>query len=112
MKKIIKYWKKSKIRTQIIFTYILILLLSFVMTFSMIWAVNNKYTKEEIGKAGVQTVSALQGNLALVFENVTQLSTYLYFDDIVQDSLRQINSANIDLNYQKNITKSLFNMIL
>ena len=54
------------------------------MTFSMIWAVNNKYTKEEIGKAGVQTVSALQGNLALVFENVTQLSTYLYFDDIVQ----------------------------
>ena len=109
MKKIIKYWKKSKIRTQIIFTYILILLLSFVMTFSMIWAVNNKYTKEEIGKAGVQTVSALQGNLALVFENVTQLSTYLYFDDIVQDSLRQINSANIDLNYQKNITKSLFN---
>ena len=112
MKKIIKYWKKSKIRTQIIFTYILILLLSFVMTFSMIWAVNNKYTKEEIGKAGVQTVSALQGNLALVFENVTQLSTYLYFDDIVQDSLRQINSANIDLNYQKNITKSLFNIIL
>ena len=112
MKKIIKYWKKSKIRTQIIFTYILILLLSFVMTFSMIWAVNNKYTKEEIGKAGVQTVSALHGNLALVFENVTQLSTYLYFDDIVQDSLRQINSANIDLNYQKNITKSLFNMIL
>ena len=59
LKKIIKYWKKSKIRTQIIFTYILILLLSFVMTFSMIWAVNNKYTKEEIGKAGVQTVSAL-----------------------------------------------------
>ena len=112
LKKIIKYWKKSKIRTQIIFTYILILLLSFVMTFSMIWAVNNKYTKEEIGKAGVQTVSALHGNLALVFENVTQLSTYLYFDDIVQDSLRQINSANIDLNYQKNITKSLFNMIL
>lgn len=112
LKKIIKYWKKFKIRTQIIFTYILILLLSFVMTFSMIWAVNNKYTKEEVGKAGVQTVSALQGNLALVFENVTQLSTYLYFDDIVQDSLRQINSANIDLNYQKNITKSLFNMIL
>ena len=111
MKKIIKYWKKSKIRTQIIFTYILILLLSFVMTFSMIWAVNNKYTKEEIGKAGVQTVSALHGNLALVFENVTQLSTYIYFDDIVQDSLRQINSANIDLNYQKNITKSLFKIL-
>ena len=82
------------------------------MTFSMIWAVNNKYTEEEIGKAGVQTVSALQGNLALVYENVTQLSTYIYFGDIVQDSLRQINSANIDLNYQKNITKSLFNMIL
>ena len=78
----------------------------------MIRAVNDRYTREEIGKAGVQTVSVLQGNLALVFENVKQLSTYIYFDDIVQDSLRQINSANIDLNYQKNITRSLFNMIL
>ena len=53
------------------------------MTFSMIWAVNNKYTKEEIGKAGVQTVSALHGNLALVFENVTQLSTYIYLINII-----------------------------
>ena len=78
----------------------------------MIRAVNDRYTREEIGKAGVQTVSVLQGNLALLFENVKQLSTYIYFDDIVQDSLRQINSANIDLNYQKNITRSLFNMIL
>ena len=112
MNNIIKHWKKAKIRTQIILTYVLILLISFVMTFSMIRAVNDRYTREEIGKAGVQTVSVLQGNLALVFENVKQLSTYIYFDDIVQDSLRQINSANIDLNYQKNITRSLFNMIL
>lgn len=112
MNNIIKHWKKAKIRTQIILTYVLILLISFVMTFSMIRAVNDRYTREEIGKAGVQTVSVLQGNLALLFENVKQLSTYIYFDDIVQDSLRQINSANIDLNYQKNITRSLFNMIL
>lgn len=53
----------------------------------------------------MQTVNALQGNLALIFDNVTQFSTQIYFDDIVQDSLRQINSENINLNYQKNITK-------
>lgn len=68
--------------------------------------------RRNLEKQVFRQLAALQGNLALVFENVTQLSTYLYFDDIVQDSLRQINSANIDLNYQKNITKSLFNMIL
>lgn len=67
--------------------------------------VNNKYTKMEVGKAGEQTVSAVQGNLSLVFENVIQLSTYIYFDDIVQGSLKKINSKNIEIEYQKNITK-------
>ena len=112
MYKLLKKWKKAKIRTQIILTYIAVLLLSFIMTFTLISAVNGRYTKIEVGKAGVQTVNALQGNLALIFDNVTQFSTQIYFDDIVQDSLRQINSENINLNYQKNITKSLFNMIL
>ena len=110
--KLLKKWKNAKIRTQIILTYIAVLLLSFIMTFTLISAVNGRYTKIEVGKAGVQTVNALQGNLALIFDNVTQFSTQIYFDDIVQDSLRQINSENINLNYQKNITKSLFNMIL
>ena len=112
MYKLLKKWKNAKIRTQIILTYIAVLLLSFIMTFTLISAVNGRYTKIEVGKAGVQTVNALQGNLALIFDNVTQFSTQIYFDDIVQDSLRQINSENINLNYQKNITKSLFNMIL
>ena len=112
MKKITKYWKKLKIRTQIILVYILILILSFALTFTFVSMVNNKYTKMEVGKAGVQTVSAVQGNLSLVFENVIQLSTYIYFDDIVQGSLKKINSKNIEIEYQKNITKSLFNMIL
>lgn len=110
--KLLKKWKNAKIRTQIILTYIAVLLLSFIMTFTLISAVNGRYTKIEVGKAGVQTVNALQGNLVLIFDNVTQFSTQIYFDDIVQDSLRQINSENINLNYQKNITKSLFNMIL
>ena len=112
MKKITKYWKKLKIRTQIILVYILILILSFALTFTFVSMVNNKYTKMEVGKAGEQTVSAVQGNLSLVFENVIQLSTYIYFDDIVQGSLKKINSKNIEIEYQKNITKSLFNMIL
>lgn len=112
MKKITKYWKKLKIRTQIILVYILILILSFALTFTFVSMVNNKYTKMEVGKAGEQTVSAVQGNLSLVFENVIQLSTYIYFYDIVQGSLKKINSKNIEIEYQKNITKSLFNMIL
>ena len=107
--KLLKKWKNAKIRTQIILTYIAVLLLSFIMTFTLISAVNGRYTKIEVGKAGVQTVNALQGNLALIFDNVTQFSTQIYFDDIVQDSLRQINSENINLNYQKNITKSWLN---
>lgn len=105
MKKITKYWKKLKIRTQIILVYILILILSFALTFTFVSMVNNKYTKMEVGKAGEQTVSAVQGNLSLVFENVIQLSTYIYFDDIVQGSLKKINSKNIEMNTKEHNQK-------
>lgn len=57
MYKLLKKWKNAKIRTQIILTYIAVLLLSFIMTFTLISAVNGRYTKIEVGKAGVQTVN-------------------------------------------------------
>ncbi|WP_180272622.1 sensor histidine kinase [Konateibacter massiliensis] len=112
MKGIRKFFGRFKIKTKIILLYLTVLLLSFLMTFTIISKVNEAYTKREVGNAGIQTVNALKGNLTLVFENVTQFSNLIYFDDNVQDSLKNVKSKNIDPTIQRRITKSLVNMLL
>ncbi|ADL04210.1 hypothetical protein [Lacrimispora saccharolytica] len=62
-------WSNMRIKTKILITYLTILLLSFVITFSVISVINSSYTKNEIFNAGTQTVSALKGNLSLIFDN-------------------------------------------
>jgi two-component system sensor histidine kinase YesM len=109
---LIELWNNMRIKTKILVTYITILFISFVITFSVISVINSSYTKNEITKAGTQTVSALKGNLSLIFENVTQFSNLLYFDKNVQEALRHVDAASIDPSIQKTIKQSLVNMIL
>lgn len=109
---LIELWNNMRIKTKILVTYITILFISFVITFSVISVINSSYTKNEITKAGTQTVSALKGNLSLIFENVTQFSNLLYFDKNVQEALRHVDTASIDPSIQKTIKQSLVNMIL
>ncbi|MEY8355536.1 sensor histidine kinase [Lachnospiraceae bacterium 54-53] len=105
-------WNNMRIKTKILVTYLTILLLSFVITFSVISVINSSYTKNEIFNAGTQTVSALKGNLSLIFDNVTQFSNLIYFDKNVQEALRNVNNAAIDPSIQRTIKQSLVNMIL
>lgn len=107
-----KYLYRLKIKTRIIIIYITLLIVTFLATFSMISVINQWYTKKEIGDAGVQTVNALTGNLSFIFDNVTQFSNLIYFDDTIQNSLNRINSSHIDPSIQRDIKKSLVNMIL
>jgi two-component system sensor histidine kinase YesM len=109
---LIELWNHMRIKTKILVTYITILFISFVITFSIISVINSSYTKNEITKAGTQTVSALKGNLSLIFDNVTQFSNLLYFDKNVQEALRHVDTASIDPSIQKTIKQSLVNMIL
>jgi two-component system sensor histidine kinase YesM len=109
---LIELWNNMRIKTKILVTYITILFISFVITFSVISVINSSYTKNEITNAGTQTVSALKGNLSLIFENVTQFSNLLYFDKNVQEALRHVDTASIDPSIQKTIKQSLVNMIL
>lgn len=112
MKRIKDVLHQFKIKTKIILLYLTVLFLSFLVTFTVISQVNEAYIKREIGNAGIQTVSALKGNLSFIFENVTQFSNLIYFDDTMQDSLNNIKSKNIDPVIQRRITKSLVNMLL
>lgn len=112
MRRIKALLEQFKIKTKIILLYLTVLLLSFLVTFTVISHVNEAYIKREIGNAGIQTVSALKGNLAFIFENVTQFSNLIYFDDNMQDSLNNIKSKNINPVIQRRITKSLANMLL
>ena len=112
MRKICDFYNRFKIKTKIIVLYLTVLFLSFLMTFSIISVVNEGYTEREIGDAGIQTVSALKGNLSFIFENVTQFANLIYFDENMQDSLKNIKSNEIDLQIQRRITKSRANMLL
>ncbi|WP_181899227.1 cache domain-containing sensor histidine kinase [Lachnotalea glycerini] len=112
MKKIREFLNRLKIKTKIMVLYLTILLISFLMTFTIISQVNEAYIRREIGAAGVQTVNALKGNLGFIFENVTQFSNLIYFDETMQDSLNNVKSKNIDPLIQRRITKSLVNMLL
>lgn len=105
-------WKNMRIKTKILIMYLTVVLLSFVITFSVLSVINSSYTKREIMGAGTQTVSALKGNLSLIFDNVTQFSNLIYFDRNVQEALRNVDNRAIDPSIQRTIKQSLVNMIL
>lgn len=103
---------KLKIKTKIIIFYITILIVSFILTYGAMTWINRLYIRKEIGKVGTQTVNALIGNLSFIFDNVTQFSNLIYFDENIQNSLKKIESNHILPDVQRNIKKSLINMLL
>ena len=106
------FYRGLKIKTRIILIYISVLIFSILLSFSIISYINREYTKQEVGEVGIQTVNALKGNLDIIFENVTQFSDLIYFDEDIQSSLKNINSMYMDPFIHNNISKSLVNMIL
>ncbi len=104
--------KKMRIKTKIVVAYLLLLMLSFVLTFSAVFWINRIYTKKEVEKVGTQTVNALTGNLSLIFDNVTQFSDLVYFDDQVQRALKNVEDMPSDPGIHRMVQKSLTNMIL
>lgn len=104
--------KKMRIKTKIVMAYLLLLLLSFVLTFGVVSWINQIYTKKEIKKVGTQTVNALAGNLSLIFDNVTQFSNLVYFDDQVQKALKNVENTSMSPRIHRMVQKSLINMIL
>lgn len=112
MKQISYKCRTFKIRTKVIVAYAAILLLSLLISSSAFYILNMDYTKSEIGKGGMQTVNALKGNLALIFENVTSFSEIVYFDTRVQDSLVLSNAGQSTAETGQTIGNSLSNMVL
>ncbi|SDJ02832.1 sensor histidine kinase [Proteiniclasticum ruminis] len=105
-------YKSLTIKSRIIILNITILIISISMSFVFISFINRKYTEREVGEAGIQTVNALKGNLSIIFDNVTQFSDLIYFDEDIQSSLRSIDSIYMDPYILSSIRKSLVNMIL
>lgn len=104
--------KKMRIKTKIVLAYLLLLMLSFVLTFGVVFWINRIYTKKEVEKVGAQTVNALAGNLSLIFDNVTQFSNLVYFDDQVQRALKNVEETPSDPGIHRMVQRSLTNMIL
>lgn len=112
MSKIIALYRGLKIKTRIILIYISVLIFSLGLSFTIISYINREYTEREVGEVGIQTVNALKGNLTIIFDNVTQFSDLIYFDEDIQSSLKLIDSMYMNPHIHRSITKSLVNMIL
>lgn len=108
----IDIFKGVKIKTKIIVIYITLLILSFIIGISTIYAIYKKNTEKEVGEAGIQTINALKGNLDLIFENVTQFSNMIYFDSDIQQTLSSIKGKDISASTLLTIQNTLSNMIL
>lgn len=112
MSNIMNFWKNLRIKTKITIAYLAILMLSFIVTFWAMSELNDAYTKRRIASGGMQTVSALKGNLSLILNGVSQSSNVVYFDSQVQDSLRSVREGEVDSTLYTTITNSLINLIL
>ncbi len=103
---------KVQIRTKINLLYFSVLVVSFIFTFAFLVVINDRTIEREAGSAGLQTVDVLKGNLQFIFDNVTQFSTLIYFDENMQTALSAVSSEKIDPTLQQRIKKSLDNMLL
>jgi two-component system sensor histidine kinase YesM len=112
MKTLMTRMKQMKIRTKIIALYITLLVASFIIGITIIYAIFDRNTEREVGEAGLQTVNVLKGNLDLIFENITQFSNMIYFDKDIQQSLKSIEGSNISSSTLQTVQSSLSNMIL
>lgn len=101
-----------KIRTQIILIYVSIVLLSFLVTSVFFVSQNQKFVKNQLGGVAMQTMQALNENLNLIFENVMQFSTLIYFDSTIQKGLKEAAENLGSYDASKDIHKSLINMLL
>lgn len=112
MKKLMDIWKNLRIKTKITIAYLSILMLSFIITYLVMTELNDAYSKRTVANAGMQTVSALKGNLNIILDGVTQSSNVVYFDSRVQESLRNVKAGIVDTDAYRTITNSLINLIL
>ena len=101
-----------KIRTKVILLYICVLILSFTLSSLAFSVIYKKRVEEEVGHGARQTINAVQGNLELIFDNLSQISNLIYFDKNVQKSLANINSGNIESPIHNTIQKGLINMLV
>lgn len=112
MNHLLRRIRHMKIRTKIIILYINLLAITFFIGITVIYAVFERNTEKEIAEAGLQTINVLEGNLELIFENITQFSNVIYFDKDIQQSLKSIQGSNISSSTLQTVQSSLSNMIL
>lgn len=101
-----------KIKTKIIMIYISIVLISFLVISLFFDRQSQRFVKEQLGRVAMQTMQALNENLDLIFENVTQFSNLIYFDETIQKKLAHNEEEHGTLDVSKDIQKSLIYMLL
>ncbi len=111
-KKIYVKFLKSNLMTKISVYYITILCISIALASMAFNSINSAVIVKKTSASAQQTLEALDQNLSYLVSNVSQFSSYVFFDNNVQSALKKSHRKGIDPSIQDDISKSLVNMIL
>ena len=103
---------KSNLMTKISVYYITILCISIALASMAFNSINSAVIVKKTSASAQQTLEALDQNLSYLVSNVSQFSSYVFFDNNVQSALKKSHRKGIDPSIQDDISKSLVNMIL
>lgn len=107
-----KAFRCVSLKTQLALLFFFILLVSFTVGTLIIYAGFSKNTEKEVGEVALQTVNALESNLNIIFENVTQFSNLIFFDNAVQNVLKNNNADKIQPKDLLIVQNTISNMLL
>lgn len=109
---IMNFLKSFRIKTKIMVLFLAIMLLSTFLPVSVTYYNNQKRLKEQIGELSAQTLYALDNSMALMTEHVEQDANVLFWNQIVQDTLGNIEAGSQNPEIRAQVKDCLINMML
>lgn len=106
------FFSHVSIKTQLAILFFSVLLFSFVIGSFVIYFGFSKNAEKQIGEIGLHTISALESNLNIIFENVTQFSNVIFFDNGVQEALKNSKPNHIFPEDLSKVQTTLSTMLL
>lgn len=106
------FLKSFRIKTKIMILFLAIMLLSTFLPVSVTYYNNQKRLKQQIGELSAQTLHALDNSMSLMTEHVGQDANVLFWNQMVQDTLGDIEADALNPEIRAQVKDCLINMML
>lgn len=106
------FLRNFRIKTKIMILFLAIMLLSTFLPVSVTYYNNQKRLKQQIGELSAQTLYALDNSMSLMTEHVGQDANVLFWNQMVQDTLGDIEADAQNPEIRAQVKDCLINMML